>query len=112
MECNSHCTPYKHAIFSGQRPNDLETSRNRSKKGVVRVYFRSRAGCTQNDLRYRPVFFVVGALIVILAAAMMVPISVDLTVGNPDWMVFAIASAMTLLFGVQVMLTNGLRGAG
>jgi trk system potassium uptake protein TrkH len=54
----------------------------------------------------RPVFFVVGALIVVLAAAMMVPISVDLTVGNPDWMVFAIASAMTLLFGVQLMLTN------
>jgi trk system potassium uptake protein len=54
----------------------------------------------------RPVFFVIGALIVILAAAMMVPISVDLTVGNPDWMVFAIASAMTLMFGVQLILTN------
>ena len=54
----------------------------------------------------RPVFFVVGALINVLAAAMMVPIIVDLTVGNPDWIVFAIASAVTLSFGVQVMLTN------
>jgi trk system potassium uptake protein TrkH len=54
----------------------------------------------------RPVFFVVGALINVLAAAMMVPIIVDLRVGNPDWIVFAIASAVTLSFGVQVMLTN------
>ena len=54
----------------------------------------------------RPVFFIVGALISVLAAAMMMPIIVDLRVGNPDWIVFAIASAVTLSFGVQVMLTN------
>ena len=54
----------------------------------------------------RPVFFVVGALINVLAAAMMVPIVVDLMVGNPDWIVFAIAAAVTLSFGGQVMLTN------
>jgi trk system potassium uptake protein TrkH len=54
----------------------------------------------------RPVFFVIGALISILAAAMMVPIIVDLAVGNPDWIAFAIAAAVTLLFGVQLMLTT------
>jgi putative DNA primase/helicase len=46
MACISYCAPYKHAIFSAQRPNDLETCRNRPKKSVARVYFRSRAGCT------------------------------------------------------------------
>jgi trk system potassium uptake protein TrkH len=54
----------------------------------------------------RPVFYVVGALVSILAVAMIVPIAVDLAVGNPDWIAFAIASAVTLLFGVQLMLTT------
>jgi trk system potassium uptake protein TrkH len=54
----------------------------------------------------RPVFYVIGALTSILAVAMMAPVSVDLAVGNPDWIAFAIAAAVTLLFGVLLMLAN------
>ncbi|KAA0679745.1 TrkH family potassium uptake protein [Roseomonas genomospecies 6] len=54
----------------------------------------------------RPVFYIIGALLSVLAVAMLVPMTVDLAVGNPDWMVFAIAFALTLFFGVQFMLAN------
>lgn len=54
----------------------------------------------------RPVFFIIGALLSVLAVAMLLPMTVDLAAGNPDWMVFAIACALTLFFGVQFMLAN------
>jgi trk system potassium uptake protein TrkH len=54
----------------------------------------------------RPVFYVIGSLLIIVALAMLVPMAVDLAVGNPDWSVFGTASALTLFFGVLLMLTN------
>lgn len=57
-------------------------------------------------LDFRPVFYIVGTLITVLAAAMLVPMIVDLAAGNPDWMVFAAAAAITVFFGVLLMLTN------
>ena len=54
----------------------------------------------------RPVFHVIGYLVVILATAMLVPMFVDLAVGNPDWVVFGTASAVTLFFGVLLVLTS------
>ncbi|MBK3774470.1 TrkH family potassium uptake protein [Azospirillum sp. YIM DDC1] len=54
----------------------------------------------------RPVFFIIGALLSVLAVAMLLPMTADLAAGNPDWMVFAIAFALTLFFGVQFMLAN------
>lgn len=54
----------------------------------------------------RPVFHVIGYLLIILATAMLAPMFVDLGVGNPDWAVFGTASAVTLFFGVLMVLTS------
>ncbi|MGQ9369677.1 TrkH family potassium uptake protein [Azospirillum sp. ST 5-10] len=54
----------------------------------------------------RPVLFIIGALVTVTACAMLVPMLADLAVGSPDWMVFAAAAALTLFFGVLLMLTN------
>lgn len=63
----------------------------------------------------RPVFAIAGALLAILAVAMLVPAALDLAVGNPDWQAFAAAAALTLFVGVALMLANrdaGWRGFG
>ncbi|MGQ9366613.1 TrkH family potassium uptake protein [Azospirillum sp. ST 5-10] len=54
----------------------------------------------------RPVLYIVGALVSIVALAMLLPMVVDFAVGNSDWMVFATTSALTLFFGVLLILTN------
>lgn len=54
----------------------------------------------------RPVFYVIGALVTVVAGAMLAPMLVDLAAGSPDWMVFAAASALTLFFGVLMILMN------
>ncbi|MBP5858922.1 TrkH family potassium uptake protein [Marivibrio halodurans] len=48
-------------------------------------------------------------LLATLALAMLVPAVIDLAVGNPDWEVFAMASAFTLFVGVMLVLTNRVR---
>ena len=60
----------------------------------------------------RPVFFVVGVLVAVLAAAMLVPAAVDLAHGNRDWQVFVASAAVTLFVGVSLVLTTrtGWRG--
>jgi trk system potassium uptake protein TrkH len=63
----------------------------------------------------RPVFSIAGALLAILAVAMLVPIALDLAIGNPDWQAFAAAAAVTLFVGVALMLATrdaGWRGFG
>ena len=57
-------------------------------------------------LDVRPVFYVIGSLITILAVAMLAPMLVDLAAGSSDWKVFGTASALTLFFGVLLLLTN------
>ncbi|MEJ1996291.1 MAG: TrkH family potassium uptake protein [Limibacillus sp.] len=54
----------------------------------------------------RPVVFVLGILLAILAFAMTLPAVVDAAYGNRDWQVFVTASAVTLFFGVAMMLTT------
>lgn len=54
----------------------------------------------------RPVLFVIGVLLTILAAAMLVPALFDLAIGNPDWSVFVAASAITLFVGVALAITS------
>lgn len=54
----------------------------------------------------RPVFYVIGSLLIIVALAMLVPMVVDLAAGNADWFVFGTTSALTLFFGVLLVLTN------
>ncbi len=54
----------------------------------------------------RPILFILGILMSTLALAMCLPAVADVAVHNPDWQVFALASAFTLLIGVMLMLTT------
>ncbi|SDG41301.1 trk system potassium uptake protein TrkH [Limimonas halophila] len=54
----------------------------------------------------RPVLFVIGILLSVLAAAMLVPAAVDLGYGNPDWQVFLASAAVTVFVGVSLILTT------
>ena len=49
--------------------------------------------------RIRPVLYLIGNLLVVLAAAMLLPAIVDAFVGNPDYVAFLLAGGMTLVFG-------------
>ncbi len=54
---------------------------------------------------FRPILFVIGALLSVLAIAMVIPAAVDAANGNKDWQVFAAACAVTLFVGVSLVLT-------
>ncbi len=54
---------------------------------------------------FRPILFIIGILMSTLALAMCLPAVADAAVNNPDWEVFALAAAFTLLIGVMLMLT-------
>ncbi len=58
------------------------------------------------SLDVRPIFYVIGALLAVIALAMAVPLVADLAAGSEDWRVFAVSSALTLFFGVLLMLMN------
>ncbi len=55
---------------------------------------------------FRPVFFIIGVLLTILAAAMLLPALVDISTGQPDWPVFLASAAVTMFVGVSLTLTN------
>ena len=55
-------------------------------------------------VRLRPVLFVLGLLLVTLAAALGLPALADAAVGNPDWRAFALSGAATFFFGVLLCL--------
>jgi trk system potassium uptake protein TrkH len=54
----------------------------------------------------RPVLFVIGVLLSILAGAMLVPALVDLAVGQSDWQVFVASAAVTVFVGVSLILST------
>lgn len=54
----------------------------------------------------RPVFFIIGVLLSILAAAMLLPALVDIATGHPDWPVFLASAAVTMFVGGALTLTN------
>ena len=54
----------------------------------------------------RPVFFVNGILLSILAVAMTIPAIADAAAGHKDWTVFLTAAAVTLFVGVSAILTT------
>ncbi len=54
----------------------------------------------------RPVFFVIGILLAVLAAVMILPAAADAAVGNRDWTVFAVSAGITLFFGVALIIGN------
>ena len=57
-------------------------------------------------IELRPIIFVLGILLSILAVAMVIPAIVDIAVGHPDWQVFLVAAFVTLFVGVSMMLTT------
>jgi len=57
-------------------------------------------------IELRPVIFVIGILLTVLAVAMTIPAAVDIAVGHPDWQVFSVAAFVTLFVGVSMMLTT------
>ena len=54
----------------------------------------------------RPVVFIIGILLTILAVAMIIPAIVDIAVGHSDWQVFAASAALTFFVGVLMALTT------
>lgn len=54
---------------------------------------------------FRPVFLVIGLLLIILAGGMVIPAAVDLSLGNPDWAAFALSAAFTLFVGAGTFMT-------
>jgi trk system potassium uptake protein TrkH len=54
---------------------------------------------------FRPIFFVIGILLVTLAAGMGAPTLVDLIAGEDDWRVFAGSAGACLFIGVTLILT-------
>jgi len=59
---------------------------------------------------FRPIFLVVGMLLAVLAVSMLLPAAADAIVGNPDWQVFVVASALTLFVGIALALTTRASG--
>lgn len=55
---------------------------------------------------FRPIFLVNGILLIILAAAMLLPAFMDYIVGNRDWTLFTIAAVATGFVGGVLYLTN------
>ena len=52
----------------------------------------------------RPILFVLGALLLALAAGMTVPLAVDLALGEGDWHAFATAAVVTAFVGGLLVL--------
>jgi trk system potassium uptake protein TrkH len=57
-------------------------------------------------LDLRPIFLVIGILLIILAVFMAPPMIADVAVGHPDWQVFLAAGCVTLFTGVSLVLMN------
>ncbi|MFD2206965.1 TrkH family potassium uptake protein [Kiloniella antarctica] len=57
-------------------------------------------------IKFRPVVFVTGILLSIMAIAMIIPAIVDAAAGHPDWRVFATSSALSLSIGICMMLAT------
>ena len=55
---------------------------------------------------FRPIVFVLGVLLSIVAVAMTLPAVVDAASGHPDWQVFAASALLTLFVGVAMILTS------
>ncbi len=54
----------------------------------------------------RPIAFVIGILLSVLAVAMLIPALVDAIIGHPDWQVFTAAAGVTLFVGGTLVLTS------
>ena len=57
-------------------------------------------------IEFRPVVFILGILLCVLAVAMAIPAVVDALVGHPDWQVFTASAGTSLFVGVSMILTT------
>ena len=57
-------------------------------------------------MSYRPVFFTIGILLLILSAAMIIPVIIDWSHQNNDWKVFAGSQCVTGFFGLALVLST------
>ncbi len=55
---------------------------------------------------FRPIGFVIGALVATLGVTLMVPAILDLALGHENWRGFAAASLVTLFFGVALSVSS------
>ncbi len=67
---------------------------------------KALAGGEYGLIDHRPTLLVIGWLLGTLSLGMMVPALVDFLHGNPDWLVFLTAGALTLFVGVLLILSN------
>jgi trk system potassium uptake protein len=58
---------------------------------------------------WRPIFFVVGVMLIILALFMAPPMVADLAARHADWQVFMTSGCLTLFAGVSLVLMNRTR---
>lgn len=58
----------------------------------------------------RPIAMVIGIVLLVIAAAMLPPMLVDLAAGHPDWQVFFLSAALTAFVGLSLVLMT--RGSG
>ncbi len=54
----------------------------------------------------RPLLYIIGIFLSILAVAMVIPMMVDFATGNEDWKVFMLCMIMTAFFGGALILSN------
>lgn len=57
-------------------------------------------------MNFKPVFFVNGILLLILAAVMLLPMMLDLADGNGDWRVFAVSEISTAFVGFLMIFAS------
>ncbi|TCS64967.1 TrkH family potassium uptake protein [Varunaivibrio sulfuroxidans] len=55
---------------------------------------------------FRPIFIVIGMMLVTLSAGMIIPAAVDAAVGHADWQVFTVSAGATLFVGISMTLTS------
>jgi trk system potassium uptake protein len=58
---------------------------------------------------FRPIFLVIGLLLIALGLMMLVPATVDAILGSADWMVFAVSAGLTLFVGVTTAMSCRVR---
>ena len=62
-------------------------------------------------MQLSPVINILGLLTTVLAAAMLIPMCVDLNSGSGEWQIFALSALLTAFFGVSAWLATNRREA-
>ena len=55
---------------------------------------------------FRPISFILGILVSILAVMMLGPAAVDFFSGNQDWEVFAVSASVTFFIGISLVISS------